>query len=454
MVLETTKNWIAQRNLFGLNEKVLCGVSGGKDSIALCLILKKLGYQIAIAHVNFELRGEESDEDARFTEAFSSALQIPFHTIHFNTKALLQPGESIQLAARRLRYEWFEQLCLQHGYHKIATAHSANDNAETILYNLSKGTGLRGLLGIPPQNGKVVRPILCLDTQEILQFLENENQSYRTDSSNLSDKYARNNIRHHVIPPLQSINPSLVHTFFKHSERLRNINAFYQKALKKEMQNRWKWDGRGWWTFSIAQIENNDLNELAAENNLIFESLLLAGFSEQAIADVLNGNHGSESKTEKYRLIKDRNHLLLSQQIAPQSIEFKIDSSHDGALETDLGTLTWCRNQAYNEHDLKNPENCLVDLDKVNEPIRLKNVHIGDKMQPFGMKGQALLTDMMTNKKWNSLQKEQALALYSGSQILWWVAERTSQRFCIKEQTRQHLFFHWKARPVTPFYWF
>lgn len=439
---------IKEKSLLTKGEKVICAISGGKDSVAMTLLLKELGYQVVLAHVNFNLRGDESDEDETFIRELAFEYDLPFYCQSIDTKNELQKGESIQMAARRIRYDWFVILSEELGIDKIATAHTANDNTETIIYNLVKGSGLKGITGIPAQNGKIIRPIMCLSTDEVLAYLKLRNQAYRKDSSNASDKYSRNKIRQNIIPLLTEINPALNQTLLDHSLRFDRINAFYFKAIAQEKTALWQFNKKGWWEVDISEID-------AAKENALLEHLMPLGFSETAILDIILGKASAEASNTKYKIINARNKLLLAENERIPIINESIDIKSSGINETPLGNISWELNPVYKKESLSKLHLAFLSLDQ-NESIDslvLRNVRTGDKMQPFGLKGQKLLSDLYNDHKLNSLEKEKSLVLELNGVIIWWVGKRIAESFKVSSETKRLVRFHWFEYEKKPFAW-
>jgi tRNA(Ile)-lysidine synthase len=447
-IIHKILNWVSNKSLLEEGEKVICAISGGKDSVAMTLLLKELGYQVVLAHVNFNLRGDESDEDEAFVRELAKKLRLPFYGKSVYTNNELQKGESIQLAARRIRYEWFEELSRELGIDKIATAHTANDNTETIIYNLAKGSGLKGITGIPSQNGKIIRPIKCLSTHEVFAFLESRNQAYRKDSSNASDKYSRNKIRHHLSPVLTEINPALNQTLLEHSERFERINTFYFEAIEKSKKELWEFNKKGWWQVAISNIDK-------AKENALLEHLLTLGFSETAILDIIHGNVSAETSNSNYRLINARNKVLLAENTPLPKVNEFIDIYKNGIKSTPLGNLSWQLNPEFKKENLSKPHLAFISLDNVEtiDSLFLRNIKTGDKMQPFGLKGQKLLSDLFNDTKLNTLEKEKSLVLELNGEIIWWVGKRISDKFKITSKTKKWVVIHWFTNEQLPFEW-
>ncbi|MFY0672797.1 MAG: tRNA lysidine(34) synthetase TilS [Bacteroidia bacterium] len=447
-IVKKVKEWIDENSLLKVGEKVICAISGGKDSVAMTLLLKELGFKVVLAHVNFNLRDQESNGDEAFVRDFAKSESLAFYCKSVDTKNQLQKGESVQLAARRIRYDWFESLSQELAINKIATAHTANDNAETIIYNLTKGAGLKGISGIPQKNGRIIRPIMCISTNEVLEYLKSKTQLYRSDSSNHSDKYARNKIRHHVSPVLTEINTGFNNTLLEHSKRFARINAFYFDAIKKSKSTFWQFNKKGWWQADISVVN-------PSKENAFLEHLLPLGFSETAILDVLKGTASAEASTDKHRLINARNKILLSKKDTTTVINKPIDIGINGIKKTSLGNLSWQINPELKKENLSKPHLAFISLDQVEriDSLLLRSVRTGDKMRPFGLKGQKLLSDLFSDGKLNTLEKEKSLVIELNNEIVWWVGKRIADNFKIKSKTTKWVMFDWHENDQMPFEW-
>lgn len=297
--------YIHQEKLFTREDKILVTLSGGADSVALLRLLLDMGYTCEAAHCNFHLRGDESVRDEMFVRELCLQLEVPLYVQHFQTTEEAEKRHiSIEMAARELRYAWFEQLRLQQGADVIAVAHHKDDSVETLLLNLIRGTGINGLLGIRPKNGNIVRPLLCLDRKEITEYLQEIGQSYVTDSTNLQDEYTRNKIRLSLLPLMQEINPSIKESLLRTSEHLNDAALLYKKGIEEGKQKVQTEQG-----ILISAL----LREPAPET-LLFEILSPLGFNSAQIKDIftsLNGQPGKIFLSGEWRVIKDRELLLI-----------------------------------------------------------------------------------------------------------------------------------------------
>ncbi|MDB5156314.1 MAG: tilS, partial [Mucilaginibacter sp.] len=303
-------DFIDQNGLFEHNGTLLAAVSGGMDSVLMVHLLRSSGYSFAIAHCNFQLRGHEANSDQEFCKELANHHQVPFHTINFNTQQYAADNKiSIQMAARELRYAWFEQIRQQHNYTVIALAHHQNDTIETILLNLVRGTGIAGLHGILPKNGFLVRPLLFLSRDEIEKLIKTNGYKYVEDSSNASVKYARNKLRHEVIPKLKELNPQLENTFESNLKHFRDMETLLELRLE-ELKT-------GLFTYQDGDtyLQLDTVKALNPQRLLLFKLLQEYGFNETTIDDLisaLNKHSGKVFEAADFKLILDRDQLIIT----------------------------------------------------------------------------------------------------------------------------------------------
>ena len=305
MIQQRIKQYIEKEDLFSSGSKILIALSGGADSVALLCILHAAGYPCEAAHCNFHLRGEESNRDEQFVRQLCKKYGIHLHTIDFDTtRYAAEKHISIEMAARELRYNWFEEIRNQCRADVVAVAHHQDDSVETILLNLIRGTGITGLLGIRPRNGVIVRPLLCINREEIMRYLQSIGQDYVTDSTNLEDEYTRNKIRLNLLPLMQNINPSVKNSLIETGNYLSDVATIYNRYIE-EAKTR------------IATTEGIRICELVKEpapEALLFEILHPLGFNSAQIKDIVHSLHGQSGKqfsSKEWRVIKDREFLLL-----------------------------------------------------------------------------------------------------------------------------------------------
>ena len=419
MIQQRITQYIEKEDLFSSDSKILVALSGGADSVALLCILHAAGYHCEAAHCNFHLRGEESNRDEQFVRQLCKRYGIRLHTIDFDTtRYAAEKRISIEMAARELRYNWFEEIRNQCQADVVAVAHHQDDSVETILLNLIRGTGITGLLGIRPRNGVIVRPLLCINREEIMLYLQNIGQDYVTDSTNLEDEYTRNKIRLNILPLMQTINPSVKNSLIETSNYLNDVATIYNKYTD-EVKAR------------IVTAEGIRIRELLKEpapEALLFEILHPLGFNSAQIKDIANSLHGQPGKqfsSKEWRVIKDRELLLLEkaqsenkEELPFQIIKEKKEYTPDFQIPREKGIACF-------------------DADKLNGEISYRKWQTGDTFVPFGMKGKKKVSDYLTDRKFSISQKERQWVLCCGERIAWLIGERTDNRFRIDETTQR-----------------
>lgn len=426
--ISKVKKYIQDHMLLTDKARVIIGVSGGADSMALLDILHHLGYECIVAHCNFHLRGQESYRDEYFVEKIATKYNFKYVSANFDTKKYIEEESiSLEMAARELRYAWFEKIRKEYKAEKIAVAHHQDDSIETVLINLIRGTGIRGLSGIAPVNGKVIRPLLCIFREDILEYLKARHIGFVEDSTNKEDIYTRNKIRLSVIPLLKTINPSVVQAIQKTSENLyhtENIfNAYVEKAKRK--------------VFSDNKIDINILLKQKEPKTILFEILFPYGFNSSTIDNIfdsINSQSGKVFYADEYQLIKDRETFILEPiNDQPHSIytlfehETSINEPFDMALDSFRKTSSFQLEQA--------PNTIYLDKGKLIYPLIIRKWKHGDKFIPFGMKGHKKVSDYFTDRKFSLVDKNNAWLLCSGDDIVWIVDERIDDRFKITNKT-------------------
>lgn len=412
--------------------KLLIAISGGIDSVVLVHLCHELQLKIALAHCNFNLRGKESDGDEDFVLQLADDLELEVFVESFDTNQYAKDSkQSIQMAARELRYNWFLELSDQLGFDYILTAHHADDNLETFLINFMRGTGLEGLTGIPEINGKFARPFLPFSRNEMEVFAKEKHIKWRDDSSNASTKYLRNKLRHDVIPILKEINPNLLQSFALTQSNLNDsqdiisesVDAFLAKTLdiSKESYAR----------FKISEFKNK-----ANPKAYLFEVFKDFGFTEwNDVLHLLDAQSGKQVLSEKWRLIKDRDYLLLSE-IHAKSFDRITISEADKQVETPFGTLMFNEVDAVFE---TSKQTIYVDKATLQFPLTLRQWEEGDVFYPLGMSGKKKLSKYFKDEKMSLLDKENTWLLCSGNAIIWVVGKRADDRFKVTESSKQIL---------------
>lgn len=410
---EKIAKYIQQNQIFKKQGLILVGVSGGADSVALMLLLQELNYNIQALHCNFHLRGEESDRDEKFVLELCKQKNIPLLIKHFDTKEYAaQHNISIEMAARDLRYNWFYEVLAEAKAQCIAVAHHKNDQAETLLLNLVRGTGIRGLAGMYPLRNNIARPLLCITRQDILSYLSQIKQDYVTDSTNLQRDATRNKIRLDILPLLAEINPNIVNTLSDTSSVIMQSIPFYQKQIELELEHV---------RINDSELSIPKLNKSQNVTVLIFEWLKDKGFTntqQKEIAESLESTSGKIWESRTHRLLKDRDKLIIQEKNKQQEDLQIIQEQVSEISETD-------------------PHLAYFDKEKLTAPITYRTTKEGDWFIPFGMKGKKLISDYLTDIKATRFEKENQLLALCGEDIIWVVGHRSDNRYRVDKNTKQ-----------------
>ncbi|MDR6844629.1 tRNA lysidine(34) synthetase TilS [Flavobacterium granuli] len=413
-------------------KKLLLAVSGGLDSMVLLHLFQELKCDIAIAHCNFQLRGVESFGDQKFVQDYAEANEIPIFVIQFDTEAFAKDYKfSIQVAARELRYNWFYELLETEKFDYILTAHHADDNLETFLINLTRGTGLEGLTGIPVQNNSVIRPLLFLSRQEIENYAKLNDIQWREDSSNASDKYVRNKIRHHLIPVLKELNPHFMTSFLKTEGYLQESLAMVEDAaimiyqqVANEVDNQ-------------IHFDLNKLLQLPNYQSYLYQWLKEYGFSAwEDIYDLVVSQSGKQVFTADFRLLKDRDFLILSPiEDSQDETEFLINES-----VTEVNIPLKMTFSEVTDISVATNKTIFVDADQLVFPLMLRKWKTGDVFLPFGMNGKSKkVSKLFKDKKLSLIEKENSWLLCSNNEIVWVIGIRADHRFRTLNTTKNIL---------------
>ena len=432
-MLQKFKEHINLNFPFFKDAKLLIAISGGLDSVVLAHLFNALNFNISLAHCNFQLRGKESGLDEEFVKNLSQKSYNQVFNIKFNTNEYaIQNKLSTQIAARELRYNWFQELLEKHNFDYILTAHHADDNLETFLINLTRGSGLEGFTGIPKINGNIVRPLLSFSRAEIQQYAEHNNVDWREDASNTSIKYIRNKIRHQVIPVLKEINPSLLKTFANTSENLKESQQIIEDRIEDiTSQIIEKRD-------EIIKIEISKILKLSNPKAYLYQLLKEYHFTEwNDIYNLLSAQSGKQVFSKTHRLLKDRDFLILSEINLSTLIKTKFEIEENTSEITNPIQLVF---EAVEEKSTLNKETIYVDKDLLKYPIILKKWGKGEYLCPIGMKGSKKISKYFKDAKYSLLEKENAWLLYNGdNEVIWIVGERQDRRFSISKSTKKML---------------
>ena len=422
------QSFIIQHGLLEPGAKVLVALSGGADSVALLRILLRLGYGCYAVHCNFHLRGEESNRDEAFVAELCRSLGVSFEVLHFDTEAYASEQKvSIEMAARELRYREFERIREARSLSAIVVAHHQDDAVETLLLNLIRGAGINGLTGMRVKNGYVVRPLLCLSREEILEYLDRLGQSYVTDSTNLTDEYARNKVRLGLIPLMQQINGAAKENIAQAATHLADAATLYNRAIA---------DASCRIVIPVDSGIDVDIQALMAcevPQAQLFEILHPYGFNSRQIADIfrsLTGEAGRMFYAQVYVALKDRNLLCVRPYDKSVNLDKFYTLPEEGVLELPDGTsLTVSRIMPDASWQVPRDNNvCVIDASRLHHPLTIRRPQEGDRMQPFGMKGSKLLSDLYTDLKINRIERERQWLLCQENDVLWAVGLRTSEK--------------------------
>ena len=414
------ERYIEKYKLLKSSELYLVALSGGADSVALLLLLKNAHFNVHAAHCNFHLRGEESDRDEAFCVELCKGLGVELHRAHFDTREYAELHKvSIEMAARELRYKWFEQLREDIGAAGICVAHHRDDSVETVLLNLVRGTGLRGLTGIQPRNGNILRPLLCVSRAEIEAFLAEKGQKYVTDSTNLKADVQRNIVRLEVLPLLRKLNPAVAENIQRTAENLSEAQQVLNVAIAR---------------FNDSNVLNiSDIETYGSSEYIAFEWLKNYGFNGSQVQQILNAECGGMVHSEQgYDVLKDRGRLIVEPALKPFK-PMRIPEEGTYVLGENM-RLSVRKKPVYVS---KEPNIATLDAAKVRFPLTVRRVEEGDWMQPYGMKGRKLLSDLMTDLKMTVFEKRRQLVVVdSQGAIVWAIGLRIADFVAVSDVTK------------------
>ncbi|RMA58826.1 tRNA lysidine(34) synthetase TilS [Ulvibacter antarcticus] len=430
-MIKKLEKHISEQLSFLQGKKLLIACSGGLDSVVLSYLLRQLKFEIGLAHCNFSLRGKESDQDEEFVVELADSYSVAVYTETFDTKKFAKEHKlSTQMAARQLRYHWFEEIRQDFTYDYIVTGHHADDDLETFLINLSRGTGLKGLTGIQEINELVVRPILPFTRAEILNFAKEKNLYWREDSSNKKADYLRNVLRLNVLPPFKEAAPGVIASLQKTQKHLKDSYSLIEDYLSLV------------YTLVVQEIPEgytiniDKLKELPNTNALLYEITSPFGFTDfKAVSELLESQSGKQVFSETHRLLKDRNVLILTEisekkeekEFYIKKNQIKITKPFQMELKSidKIGNIT--------------SSTIYVDNDKIDYPLVVRKWQEGDVFFPFGMKGKKKLSKFFKDEKLSLVRKEKIWVLTSNNQIVWVVGYRPDDRFKVDDKTKNIL---------------
>ena len=435
MLIERFQEYVNRQNLFTRQDKILLTVSGGVDSMVLMSLCVNSGYNVGVAHCNFSLRGQESDEDEIMVQETARRYGIECYNKRFDTQGEMErTGESMEMAARRLRYEWFYELCDKHNYTVIAIAHHIDDSIETFFINMLRGTGLRGLTGISNRVGRVVRPLMFATRKEILDYALHKHITFREDSSNRSTKYLRNKIRLGLIPRLKEINPRFAFMMNQNVARLTATQQFIDSAIDNIFERAARIEG------DICTIEMDKIIDVRTRSFVIYEILSSRFGFKGDVVDALckaldNDSTGRRFYSRSHVAYIDRGNIVVARIEDKDPCEIMVNKGQQRAYcgnsvlyfeVCDVDSLP-----TYNVAD----NIALLDAEKITYPLMLRRWCDGDSFTPYGMNGSKKVSDYLIDRKVSMAEKSRQFVLLSGDEIAWLVGRRIAHPFRITDKT-------------------
>ncbi|MDR1865308.1 MAG: tRNA lysidine(34) synthetase TilS [Bacteroidales bacterium] len=425
--------YVCRHRLFSSGGKGLIAVSGGVDSMTLLHLWREAGFRGEAAHCNFGLRGEDSDGDEAFVREQAAALDFPVHTVRFDTAGYAaQNGISIQMAARELRYRWFDGLAAGRACDSIALAHHRDDRIETLFINLARGTGVKGMTGMPVRRGKIIRPLLFASREEIIDYARNRQIAFREDASNASDKYARNYIRHHLVAGMEKFFPGFRKTVERDMANFEGMEAFYREAVGRFRRKAVRTDGE------LLYVDLHELLKSPSPVTLLFEILQPFGFAGSVAEEVLDDpfRAGRRFYSDTHRLFCDRQKLVLHAREETCMQEYPVNiAATELQYPVRLSIRRFDMPDGY-APDAR-PEVACMDGDLLGEPLALRRWRPGDRFCPLGMKHEKKLSDFLIDRKLSLLEKERVWVLTSAGQIAWVAAHRIDDRYKVTPNTKR-----------------
>jgi tRNA(Ile)-lysidine synthase len=436
MMLQDFNRYLRKEELCSPEDRILLAVSGGIDSVVMAHLFREAGFTCVIAHCNFQLRGEESEMDEAFVRSLARSLEFPVYVRRFQVEEEMNHrGISVQMAARDLRYSWFEELRSGQALDRVATAHNLNDAVETFFLNLSRGSGIRGLKGIVPRRGPVIRPLLFASRDVIDAYQQQHNLAFREDASNLETKYQRNKIRHDILPVMMQINPGFIRTMEGNMARIREMFEIYEEAVTKVRTELFEPYQEGF------MIRTEKLWELNPLHTWLYELFSPYGFTRmqcQGIARIMDAGPGRQSVSTTHRLFQDRGRMILVPTAGDSFERYYLDGPDKQAVlpfPMDMEVL--------DREDLESipddPSIACLDLDRVRFPLTIRRWMPGDYFYPLGMDQTKKLSDFFVDEKVPLPEKERIWILAAGKTIVWIMGHRIDHRFRITSSTRSVL---------------
>jgi tRNA(Ile)-lysidine synthase len=415
---------VKSKALFSKQDRLLLAISGGIDSVVLCHLLKRFKVEVTLAHCNYKLRGKDSDADETFCRKLAADFEMPIRVKVFDVST--EKKGSLQEKARKARYTWFRELLQEHGLNFIVTAHHAADQAETLLLNMVRGTGLKGMRGIAEKDGVLLRPLLPFTRAEITSYAKEHKIKYRSDKSNAKITYRRNFIRHKIMPLLKEINPSIETTLAADAERFRDEYSILSGHLS-EISADLVTKENGEIRIDIAELRKK--THVSGILHLLLEPLGFNSTQVQKVTEHIqeDGLPGKKIMAASYRLTIDRNKIIVQKKAVEGKGEQVLDSEQ--ALE-DVGNF---KIQPVDSLSVKSKNELIVAPSRLQWPLVVRGVRRGDRFRPFGMKGKKLLSDYLREQKLNAFEKEKVRLLENGNgEIIWVIGHRSDERYRVE----------------------
>ncbi len=430
------KDFIARHELFDPQDRILLAVSGGLDSMVMLDIFRETNAALGVAHCNFQLRAGESDQDEAFVRQYCHRLKIDFFSQRFETKNYAEKtGLSIQMAARELRYEWFNEILGKKNYHWLATAHHLNDNLETVLLRWARGASLELLTGIPLKKGKVIRPLLFATREEILSYAVSRKINWREDASNATDDYQRNFIRHQIVPKLKEVNPSLEATFYNSLEKIRGSHELMQRGLEQLKDNITRMEDQNF------LIDKSLLVLLKNPTFICYEWLRPYGFEWDRcvqLVDALEAQSGKKFLSSTHEAVVDREYIIVSP-LRELMNEILIEEGQDKA---GLGTWQLTIKESRGNNFNNSPDTASIDRSKVKFPLLWRKWRSGDFFYPLGLGQRKKVSDFLIDEKVPVSNKNLVTVIESAGEVIWIVGHRIDDRYKVTSKTKSVLEVH------------
>ncbi len=434
-MLKSFWDFAEKERLFSNNSRLLLAVSGGVDSMVMARLFRDAGIKHSIAHCNFSLRGDESDGDEEFVAEYARVNNIPFFSMRFDTLGFAASKKiSVQMAARELRYEWFGTIVRREGFDAVAVAHNLNDNVETFLINLLRGTGLSGLTGMDRRHDPVIRPLLFASRAEILAFASSNGIEYREDSSNSEVKYTRNRIRHNVIPEMEKVNPAVLNAITDTMKHLSSASGIIDAYLDRVMEDIFI-PARGGF-----EVDINALTSLKPFVPHIYELFRRFGISPKQtdeVVSLLGSQTGKYIYTSTHRLLNDRGRIIITEKTGEEPAVYvfsSLDEMRISGIYTDMHIA-----EPSGDPLPVTPLTASLDLDRITFPVTVRHWEPGDRFMPLGMKQMKKISDFLIDLKVPVTAKEKVLLMLSGQEVIWVMGYRIDDRFRVTNKTLKML---------------